>query len=395
MEQNNEERSSENGWALKKIGGKPLFDWLGLTAQGAVPIFLAILTLVQSHIATTKNEQDKQRADEKSQQDKQRADERSQKDKEIAKDNQMQAIMSGYLTQMTNLILREDLQRSNKTSQAAVMARAITLNASRQLDQDRKGQLLKFLYEANLLGRCQIVASQQPDYQCQKSILDLNGIKLEATTFDRPVPLPGIDLMGASLPNANLIGIDLTKANLTTVNLMCATLTDASLEKANLESAILLNSELAFARLPAANLENALLQNANLKGANLDGAILNGADLQNANLQTAKLQDAKLGNSFSRNNKKWHNTQLQGADLSRANLQRAVLENADLTGANLAGANLTNAKLTGANLKDVFYNLETKFPEGFNPANEGMRRLEIGQLYPVRHSMPTKRQCET
>jgi uncharacterized protein YjbI with pentapeptide repeats len=374
MERTNEKpadakSAGAHSWALREIGGKPLFDWLGLIAQGAVPIFLAILAWVQTGIATTRNEQEKQRAEEK-----------AAKDKEIAKDNQMQAIMAGYLTQMTNLILREDLQRSDKDSKAAIMARAITLNASRQLDEDRKGQLLKFLYEASLIGRC--LRDQQQEYECKQPILDLSGIKLDATTFDRPIPLLGVDLTGASLPKANLVGIDLARANMSRVNLTCADLTNSFLEKVDLESANLLSSKLAYATLPEAKLESALLQSANLKGANLERATLNGAVLQGANLQSAKLQDAQLGSRFLSNGKS-HATDLEEADLGRANLQRANLENANLTGANLIGANLTGANLTGANFKNALYSQETKFPGSFNPKQKAM--LDSGQHSTKQH----------
>jgi uncharacterized protein YjbI with pentapeptide repeats len=373
-----DDAKSARKWALREFGGKPLFDWLGLIAQSAVPVFLAILAFAQTEIATTRNEQEKQRAEEK-----------AEKDKALAKDNQMQTIMAGYLTQMTNLILKENLPQAERDSKAAIMARAVTLNASRQLDEDRKGQLLKFLYEANLIGRC---SSAQQQENCKQPVLDLSGIKLESTTFNPPIPLLGIDLTQASLPEANLVGIDLAKANMRKVNLSCADLTSSFLGEANLESANLTDSKIAYANLPEAKLESALLQRANLKGAILEGAILRGADLKDANLQAAKLQEAQLGiRSLPNGNS--YKTNLEGADLQKANLQRANLESANLEVVNLAGANLTGATLTGASFKNALYSKETKFPLGFDPEQQGMILHDGTAPSPQAERQSTENQC--
>lgn len=82
------------------------------------------------------------------------------------------------------------------------------------------------------------------------------------------------------------------------------------------------------------------------KRAELEGANLQGADLRDANLEYADLQ----------------NTNLQGADL----------RNADLEYAHIGGANLSTANLEGAILQGASYNVQTKFPKGFNMKLHGM-----------------------
>ena len=67
---------------------------------------------------------------------------------------------------------------------------------------------------------------------------------------------------------------------------------------------------------------------------------------------------------------------LYGADLTGANLAGANLKGANLNGANLAGANLLNADLSGADLNSAklsgaFYDIQTKWPDGFDPIKAG------------------------
>ena len=115
------------------------------------------------------------------------------------------------------------------------------------------------------------------------------------------------------------------------------------------------------AELKGADLQGIDLRGAQLRKANLQVAKLQGADLQGANLQEAKLQGANL-----------QVAKLQVTDLQGANLQGAYLQGANLYIANLQGTDLKGAKLQGAELRGAEYNVETKFPEGFNPEKHGM-----------------------
>jgi hypothetical protein len=85
-------------------------------------------------------------------------------------------------------------------------------------------------------------------------------------------------------------------------------------------------------------------------GLDLHEAQLQGADLHGAQLQELCLADA----------------QLQGAILARAQLQAAQLQ----------GANLTDADLRDADLQDARYDLRTRWPDGFDPAQHGARVTE-------------------
>ena len=196
--------------------------------------------------------------------------------------------------------------------------RARTLSILRRFENDaeRKGSVINFLIETEIIGKSKLNLSRA----------DLSGARLE----------------GAKLSGANLERADLRGANLKEADLKGANLIRADLQKANL-----LWAELQEAKLLWANLEGANLQGANLQGANLSLAKLLWANLQGAELQGAELQGAKL-----------EGAELQGADLSGANLSLAKLE-----GANLEGADLSGAKLSLANLKDIKWDSETVWPD--------------------------------
>lgn len=84
------------------------------------------------------------------------------------------------------------------------------------------------------------------------------------------------------------------------------------------------------------------------------------ADLSGARLAGAVLPGSKLAK-----------VNLKGADLSRADLTHAVLAGADLQGAKLQGANLTAADLANVNLTGALYDSQTRWPQGFVPAQHG------------------------
>lgn len=308
---------AKDRWKWTGFSDKTLWDWVQFATAIALPTLLAILTFQQD----------------------QSADKRRDQEQRIAFSNQRHEVMTDYLDQMTELILKNKLGQSSSNEQVRSIARARTLNTLRQLDNDgeRRGQLLKFLYETDLIGQCE-TNQLTLESKCQgSSILDLKDAKLDGMTFTPPVPLQGIELAGVSLANANLPKINLTSADMR----------EADLEKANLAGAVLTDVQMEDARLVGINLSDAILIRAVLPGSVLNNALLMSADLQEANLSTATLIDANL----------------QGANLNNANLQGADLRNADLTG----------TVLQGANLQGAVYNDATKFPEWSDQEKQEMK----------------------
>jgi hypothetical protein len=161
------------------------------------------------------------------------------------------------------------------------VARVKTLTALRRLDGVRKGVVLRFLAESELIP---VVALYDAD-------------------------LCGVNLSSASLTDADLVGADLRDANLPQADLHGADLQGANLENANLAGANLIEANLKFALMRSIDLTKADLVNADLTKADLQGANLENANLRSAILVDANLQGAKLDNAT-----------LIGADLTGAHL---------------------------------------------------------------------------
>ena len=235
-------------------------------------------------------------------------------------DQQRQATLNGYLNDMSALVLKDNLTGSKPRAPVRAIAVARTATAVRSLDGFRKGELIRYLWEARLI-----------------------------TTLQPIVRLSGINLKGAFFKDANLYQVDLSSLS-----------------------------------LDNANFNGAALDGANLSASDLTGADLNGSDLicsyngssghqisACVNLSHAYLMDATLINA-----------NLSGANLARANLFGADLAGATLDGANLTGANMTSANLQGAKYSSAMTKLKnargepategpTRWPRGFNAKAAG------------------------
>jgi uncharacterized protein YjbI with pentapeptide repeats len=270
--------------------GKTPWDWMSLLI---VPLVIALAGWWLSQVSTRNQQQIEDR--------------RAQAQQQIEDDRVRESVLQSYIQDMTRLLLDKGLATSKQDQPVRSIARSSTLAAVRQLDADRKGILLQFLYESNLIGT-DIVP---PD---SEAAIDLGSE-------------PAID------PIIYLFGADLSSANLSDANLSHAFLLGANLRGADL-SRVFLND---------ANLSGADLSGADLGGADLGGADLGGADLSRTDLRAANLSRTDLLGA-----------NLSGADLSRANLWRADLLGADLSRAKgWTYEQLTQAEyLVGATLPD-------------------------------------------
>lgn len=167
--------------------------------------------------------------------------------------NQREMILQNYFDAMTGLILdkNKNLKKSKLHDEVREIARVKTLTALKRLDGDRKGALVGFLSEINLIQ--------------------------EINKNDPIISLASADLQGAHLMGANL---------------RFARLEGADLEDADLQFADLKGAHLPFAHLQGAILGAADLEDADLIGAHLEGAYLELANLEGSNLGRAHLEDA-------------------------------------------------------------------------------------------------------
>jgi uncharacterized protein YjbI with pentapeptide repeats len=281
---------------------------------------------------------------------------------EIAEERRQDDTQQSYLDQMGPLLLDQGkpLRESEEGAEVRTLARARTLAVLDALNGARKGWILQFLHDSELIG-----AGRFHDIRgwesIREAIIHLSSANLTRTS------LPQASLVAADLKEVDLSGADLSHselqiANLQHANLQEADLSRANLQHANLQEADLSGTNLQHANLPAASLERAHLCDADLRNADLQEASLQQADLEDANLQRANLEAANLDLAQLRGGELskviLRGARMRSTDLRDANLRGATLVVADLTAANLQGAklhdvNLQGAHLQGANLQDA------------------------------------------
>jgi uncharacterized protein YjbI with pentapeptide repeats len=227
------------------------WSWTGFTGSGVSPpkliwdwLELLIIPIVLGAGAFWFNTQTRKSEQEIAQRER-------VNDRQIADDRVREDALQRYLDRMQELILDKGLRRSEKDAEIRNVACARTLAVLRGLDGNRKGQVVRFLHETDLIGKIE-------ERQVIETIIDLRTADLER-----------VDLRYADLRGADLRGADLRDADLSI----------ADLDGANLWGAFLGSANLIFAKLRGANLENtgldgADLHDADLRGANLRGAIL-------------------------------------------------------------------------------------------------------------------------
>lgn len=270
---------------------KSLWDWMELLI---IPLVLAVGGLLYNH-----------------------AEQRRTRDS-ISEQTQEQALRY-YFDDMTDLLINKDLRHSDLESEKRIVARAKTLAVLRTLNGERKGLLLRFLYEAKLINsESPIINLADADFSnARLSYTDLSGANLQQAFFR------GAQLRSACLNNANLKYTDLNFSVLMFAEINNASLYSAELQLSNLMYAKLTNSDLRNARLnesrlchanlKGADLSYAALMASNLEEANLEDTDLEGTFIQRANLEKASLKGAKVWYTF-----------FDQAKISKAQLQQTI-----------------------------------------------------------------------
>jgi uncharacterized protein YjbI with pentapeptide repeats len=261
---------------------RPFWDWLGLLI---IPVLLG-LGGIWFNSQTRKSEQAL-------------AQEERKNSLKIAEDRVREDALQRYLDRMSELVLDKNLRKSKRDDAVRATARARTLTVLRSLDGYRKGQVVRFLHEADLIGR--VVMVESGELRAQEAIIDLEAANLSNADLSRA------DLSGTRLSNADLSSANLNGARLTFAKLSHANLLDADLSFANL-----LDADLSFADLRGATLFLPELHNADLSFANLESADLGGGDLTDdfmiafdySLLDTVNLRGANLRGAKGLTNKK-------------------------------------------------------------------------------------------
>ncbi|HEY5140502.1 MAG TPA: pentapeptide repeat-containing protein [Methylococcales bacterium] len=261
--------------------------------------------------------------------------------------------------------------RNTISDEITIATRTRILSTLQELgaDGNRKGQILGYLYDTQILGGCRIGYDDRNDIivdNCKKGYVPMQGADLSN------LQISGSHLFNINLSGSNLVSADFRNAGLRGANFREANLTDADFRDAYLgertQFACIKNYKFWLERvinwgsfnckvilsLPGnlvgkSDFSKAIMYRANLEHAILDKTIFVEATLESANFKNAYMKNADLRKSY-----------LQGADFSGAYLQGAYLQ----------GANLQRANLQGANLQGAEYDSKTVLD--FDPMNEGM-----------------------
>ena len=243
-EQTSRWRRVREWFGLGGTGEKTGLDLLQAVAAISIPI----VVVVMGAIFTRAQSESQQQAEEQRAQD---------------------TALQSYLDQMSQLLIDEDLRNSDPDDEVRTLARARTLTVLNRLDGRRKGSVMRFLKEAELIE--------------------------QGKFHGRPDDYPII-----KLHEADLTKVDLTDGNLHRTYLFAANLSGADLSGASMLDASLVGADLSGADLSGADMRRTELYLADLSGANLAGndlttSFLDGADLSGADLSSAELTDEQLG----------------------------------------------------------------------------------------------------
>jgi uncharacterized protein YjbI with pentapeptide repeats len=215
---------------------KTLWDWLALLI---IPVALGLIGWVYSQIEKVK----------------------TQKEAEERKQNEH---IESFLGTMTELIIEHDLQL-NPTQQTMAIARARINIAFNNLNGQRKGQILQFLYESDLIDI-------KPKFL-------LLGANLQNAILDEIV-----------LGKSEIRGAFFNKSSIQRANLKGAILIGCDFSQTNFSDSLFENADLSYT-----NLSDSLLKNTDLTSVNFEGANLTGA-----NLEGSKILKTQLGSIFQK-----------------------------------------------------------------------------------------------
>ena len=234
--------------------GKTLWDWLELLI---VPAALGAGAIWFNNMANL-------RADEIERQ-------REAVQRDIEDQRAKDVVLSTYFGDLSNLLLERGLLESQRGSSVRGIARAKTLSALSQLDGSRKGFVVRFLYDVELING-------------SSPLLYLGGAITGEPAVDEIVPSRG------DLNKAVLHRLFLGELNLTRVHMVGADFRWAILDRANFIGTDLRNADFTGARL----------REAKLSGANFTGTLLHDADLTGATGLKQDQLDTACGNETTK-----------------------------------------------------------------------------------------------
>jgi hypothetical protein len=199
LEEKDAHKGKRTPWTLRKLWGKPLWEWLKLII---VPFVIALSVAALGFLqAWAQNRAEEQRA--------------------------QRATLQAYLDQMGALLLEHNLH-TTKDTDVLNLATARTLTTLDALDPVRTRRVLRFLNETEL------IQSRSPE---KSPVISLKYADLDSVDLSRRGLIGAANLQQADMTNADLSNADLSHTNLSGAHLRGANLSDANLTDANLSGA--------------------------------------------------------------------------------------------------------------------------------------------------------------
>jgi uncharacterized protein YjbI with pentapeptide repeats len=309
--------------------GKTLWDWLQLLI---VPLMLALAAF---GLNAAQVDRDRKQEERRVAQDRKVEERRAARERASAADRASEETLRTYLQQMSDLMTRP----GRATADTQTLAQTHTLVALRRLDGARKGLVVQFLVEAELI---------------------LDPTELGPAGFS---PSPGCGTPGRHACRRAGLMVDLANADLR------ETVMPSSL--GSYEGSTGPGDRFAArgARFDSADLRNADFRGSSLSGVTLTGADLRGADFSGAFLDATSFSGACLtGARFDRvevdTRANFNYTEGRGVDFSNAELAKATF----------AGARLSDVQLSGASTSGV------RWPRDWTPTGLRMSAVEAREL---------------
>ena len=170
---------------------------------------------------------------------------------ETEKENQMQKILDAFIDKISSFYLKEEITCTSKLSSGLEkVLRTQVLSALRQLDPNRKAELLQIIYEMNFIQN-----------------------------------EPKISLHGANFNNINLVSAPLGNSTI-----KGASFVDANFRNSNLENSVFIGSDFTNADFRGSDLKNTDFSYSNLKGVNFSNCILTETCLKYPEYSSNKFQ---------------------------------------------------------------------------------------------------------
>jgi uncharacterized protein YjbI with pentapeptide repeats len=308
----------------QEVAGRTLWDWLQLLL---VPVGIALALFALNNSQANR---ERARAERQAAQDRLQANRRAANDRAIANQRARGDTVRVYLQQMSNLLLDHDLRHSRIGSDVRVLARTLTLTVLPQLDGERKGLVLQFLSEQQLINppqTRQVYAGDVPLLVGIKHGVSAAKVSLEGADLSGLVWGGGRELEAGDLSGANLRGARFIDARLGQIGRLVGHPSPTytmSFSGADLRGARFDHAELSGVKFRAATLADASFRGTFMQDVSMRFACLSGSSFADSAEFTLDLRYT-TGDSIDFSRADLHRARLLGTTISDVTLSSAII----------------------------------------------------------------------